>query len=223
MSAKMYVAPVAALLTLTLTACGASGSPAPTVTVTATVTTTATVEARPSPTPTPTPVSAQVEGHLGMVWASQVDPGRINQPIDTQPTFDGGDGVTVRIENLLYADASVSGDIGDECAAEIEFRDEPSDTHCLFVQWSFDVPDDYEADDASLSPGPLLTPSGRQIGKATTTSGVPGAKNVVMVEIYAGGVPGSTLRWDVGSNAREWKTLKYEVPGADGFLPINFS
>ena len=158
-----------------------------------------------------------------MVWASQVDPERINQETSSQPTFDGGDGILVRIENLLYVDPSLPGDLADECAGQLEMHDESSDTHCLFVQWSFDVPADYDAEDASLSPGPLLTPEGRQIELWTTTSGVPGAKNVVMVAAYPGGVPGSALRFTVGSNDRDWKTLKYEVPDSDEFEPLNFA
>ncbi|MCG6567691.1 hypothetical protein C3E87_08655 [Tessaracoccus sp. ZS01] len=157
-----------------------------------------------------------------MVWASQVDSGRINQPVDSQPTFDGGDGIVVRLESLLYVDASASGRLAGDCSDQIEWDGEPDDTHCMFVQWSFDVPADYAADDAALSPGPLLTPEGRQIELWTTTSGVPGAKNVVMTATYSGGVPGSTVRWTVGSNERQWATLKYEIPGTDSFQPLSF-
>jgi hypothetical protein len=157
-----------------------------------------------------------------MVWASQVDPGRINQPTDSQPTFDGGDGITVRIENLLYIDTEISGDLADECANEIRLFGDPSDTRCLYVQWSFDVPEDYDGDTAGLTPGPLLTPAGRQINQATITDGVPGAKNVVASAYYPGGEPGSTLRWEIGSNEREWKPLQYEIPASSSFLPLNF-
>lgn len=221
---KNFAAPIATLLTLGLTACSANGSPepAPTVTVTATATVTQTVapSVQPASTLEETPPSSTAQ--IGMVWASRVDPGRINQPIDSQPTFDGGDGIAVRIENLLYVDTAVSGDLADECADEIRLFGTASDTHCLYVQWSFDVPADYEGDAAGLTPGPLLTPAGRQIDQASITEGVPGAKNVVMSAYYPGGEPGSTLRWEIGSNEGEWEPLQYEVPDSDGFLPLNF-
>ena len=220
---KNFIAPIVALLTIGLSACSANGSlePAPTVTVTATVTVTETA----SPSAESTTISATPSNstsQIGMVWASQVDPGRINQPVDSQPTFDGGDGITVRIENLLYVDTTLPGDLADECADEIRLFGTASDTRCLYVQWSFDVPADYEGDAAGLTPGPLLTPAGRQIDRAFVTEGVPGAKNVVMSTYYPGGEPGSTLRWEIGSNEREWKDLQYEVPDVSSFMPINF-
>lgn len=43
-----------------------------------------------------------------------------------------------------------------------------------------------------------------------------------MKDQVPGGTPGSTLRWDVDSNKQGWKTLKYEIPNADTFLPLTF-
>lgn len=228
MSVGKSLAPIVVLLMAGLAACGGADAGAPlspvTVTVTATETATVTEAAMEATTTSPVaaPTSAQTGPHLGMVWTSQVDPGRINQPAGSQPTFDS-DGITSRIELILYVDASAPGDLANECESQLDgWNSSPDATHCLFVQWSFDVPSDYEADDANLSPGPLLTPEGRQIDQGTTTSGVPGAKNVVIGEYYPGGVPGSTLRWDVGSNEQGRANLKFEVPSSESFLPINF-
>lgn len=212
---------------LLLSACGTPSSPIPTVTVTVTETVRTEVTTAPPPptTPasmTPSPTPSPVSGHTGMVWHSQVDASRINQPAGTQPTFDGGDGITARIELLAFVDSEGPGSLGDECAEAIQFEG-TADTHCLYVQWSFDVPSDYPADDAGFSTGPLLTPEGRQIELAWGADGVPGAKNVGFSTYYAGGTPGSTLRWNMGSNETEWRTLKYEVPPADKFLPLTFS
>lgn len=229
MSVTKYLAPIAMLLTLGVAGCGGAdaAAPASTVTVTATATQTvtvteaATVAATTSPVAAPT--TAQTGPHLGMVWTSQVDTDRINQPAGSQPTFDG-EGITSRIEMIVYVDASAVGPLSDECSSEIEiFGDNPDETHCLFVQWSFDVPSSYEAEDASLSPGPLLTPEGLQITSGMTTSGVPGAKDVGMTHYYEGGVPGSTLRWDVGSNEQGRETLTYKIPDVESFLPISFN
>ena len=228
MSVRMYLAPIAVLLTLGLAGCSGvdAAAPASTVTVTTTVTQSATVTetaAAPAVTsPAASPTPAQTGPHLGLVWASQVDSERVNQPSGSQPTFDG-DGITSRIDMILYVDASAVGELSEECSSAIEiFGDNPDDTHCLFVQWTFDVPKDYDADDANLSPGPLLTPEGLQITSGFTTSGVPGAKDVVMRYFYGGGVPGSTLRWNVGSNEQGRETYTYEVPEVESFRPISF-
>lgn len=221
---KLLMAAVLPPLVLAGSACGSgsTASPSQVATVTVTATATATVTTTQAQTPVPSPASEKATGHLGMVWASQVDPARINQPLESQPTFDGGDGIVVRIEQLDYVDASRSGDLGEQCSGIIEQDGKSGDTHCLYAQWVFDVPENYKADEAHLSPGVLLTPDGRQIGNYTTTSAVPGAKNVAVNAMYEGGVPGSTLWWSVGSNKRDWKKLKFAIPGVESFKPINF-
>lgn len=123
---------------------------------------------------------------------------------------------------VLYVDASEDGDLADDCVAEIEASGKPSDDHCLYVQWSMDVPRKYPAEEAGLAPGPLLTPKGRQIDNFTIATGLPGAKNVHIAAHYPGGEPGSTLRWDVGSNERGYRTVKWTVPKRSEFLPLNF-
>lgn len=228
MSVKSLSVVVASILAGAVAGCsggpGAS-SPAPTVTVTTTVratataTATVTVESKPSAVQSPATSGTR---HVGMVWASQVDPARVNQPSGSQPMFDGGDGIAVRIENVILVDSTLTGDLADNCSHEISLSGESSETQCLYVQWSFDVPDDYGADHAGLAPGALLTPEGRQINNYTVNDGVPGAKNVYMYAFYPGGKPGSTLRWTVGSNEQEWTTLKFDIPGTESFVPINF-
>lgn len=201
---------------------GCSSAPAPTATVTVTVTQQAPADsASPSTQPSATQ-SASVSGNLGLVWVSAVDPARVNQPASTQPKFDGGHGIATSIDMILYIDPAGDGDLSQGCADEIESSDTPKATHCVMVQFAMDVPSKYRADAANISPGPMLTPKGKQINKYTTTDGVPGAKHVVITEYYAGGEPGSTVRWDVGSNERGYKTLKYGIPKIDAFQPINF-
>lgn len=218
--------PIAVLASAGIAGCSSGAPPpAPTVTVTATVTATATaattITAKPTePEVVPTPTAAGTT--LGLIWASQVDPARVNQPAGTQPVFDGGDGLASRIEMIRYVDSRLESDSAYACRDAISFSGEADDTHCLHVQWSFDVPADYDADDAGLSPGTLLTSEGKQITNHTVEVGVPGAKNVVVVIYYPGGEPGATLRWDMGSNEYQWKTLKYEVPELASFLPTNF-
>lgn len=196
--------------------CGSANAPSAHVTVTKTVSATPTAEATPSATDSGT------ARQLGLVWASQVDPARVNQKHGSQPEFDGGDGIKVRIENVIYVDKSLPGQLSEQCLDQLQLQGAADETHCLTVQWSFDVPSDYRADDAGLTPGPLLTPNGRQIEQGLMNTGVPGAKNVVMVASYPGGVPGSTLRFNVGSNERRWKTLKFKVPGAKRFIALTF-
>src|SRR5699024_7344272 len=94
------------------------------------------------------------EGHLGLVWHSSVDMDRVNQPVDTQPVRDGGDGLETRIDMVIYADTSESGRLADECAEAIAWSSDPDATHCLMFQWAIDVPVDYRAEDAGLTPGP---------------------------------------------------------------------
>lgn len=162
-------------------------------------------------------------GHLGLVWASVVDDGRVNQPTSEQPRFDGGDKITTSLDSVLYVDAAGEGELSQGCADEIEASGNAKDSHCLMVQFAMDVPASYRAETAGLAPGAMLTPNGRQIDKATITDGVPGAKHVVIAEFYAGGTPGSTVRWEVGSNEQDWKTIKYRIPQIQAFRPISFS
>lgn len=234
---------VALIISAGAVACSSSNETAdraPTVTVSATVTVTETAATTVSATTTvivtdtartetptqasPPPTSAPSNPQRGLVWNSQTDPARINQPGGTQPNFDGGDGIVVRIDMVLLVDTSIPGDLSDQCHDQIGILgDVDHDTQCLYVQWAFDVPGNYRADEAGLSPGPLLTPAGRQIDQATITTGVPGAKNVSIGAMYPGGVPGSTLRWDTGSNKLTWKTTTYKVPGNERFVPIGFN
>ena len=203
--------------------CSCASAPVPTVTVTTTVTQTTMADPDSSNTPPSPDSSPAPSGNLGLVWASTVDSGRVNQPTSEQPRFDGGKKLATRIDMILYVESAAEGEISEGCADEIESSGKSSDTHCLMVQFAMDVPFSYRADEAGLAPGPLLNPDGRQIDKATVTDGVPGAKHVTISEFYAGGKPGSTLRWEIGSNEQDWKTLKYQVPKLDAFKPINFS
>ncbi|MBB1484680.1 hypothetical protein H5392_12525 [Tessaracoccus sp. MC1865] len=52
-----------------------------------------------APEPTPTVEAIEEAGHLGMVWQS-TDPARVNQPAAEQPTFEGRDGIEVRINRF---------------------------------------------------------------------------------------------------------------------------
>jgi len=160
--------------------------------------------------------------NIGIVWASSVDPSRVNQP-NEQPTFTTEQGLITRLDMLVYVNAAKEGSLSQECYRAISAFGKSDDTHCLMVQFELDVPADYRADVAGISPGSLLTPEGRQIDSGSFAPGVPGAKNVVITEMYVGGEPGSTLRWSVGSNEVGHETLKYEIPGIDAFMPLNFS
>lgn len=152
-----------------------------------------------------------------------VDDGRVNQPRDEQPVFEGGHGIKTRIEMLIWVDRTETGDLADGCNEAIEMNGKRGDSRCMYVQLSFDVPAKYRAEEAGIAPGPMLTKKGRQIDRGTIELAVPGAKGVGIAEFYPGGEPGSTLRWDVGSNELGYKTLKYKIPKKSEFLPLNFS
>lgn len=214
---------LALAIALAMACASCSSGSIPAVTVTATVTVTAATSAETSATPSAGAQSPVAPGNLGLVWASAVDDARVNRPVSEQPKFDAGRKLESSIDAIIYVDASTEGDLSKGCADEIESSGKSSDTHCLLVQFAMNVPSSYRAEEAGLAPGPLLNPDGRQIEKATVTDGVPGAKHVTIAEFYAGGTPGSTLRWDVGSNEQGWKTMKYRIPKLDAFLPINFS
>ena len=129
---------------------------------------------------------------------------------------------------FIYVDSTAKGDLAMQCAEEIRMA-RTDDTHCMYVQWSMDVPTDFPANDASLSTGPLLTPQGRQIELFYVQDGVPGAKNIVLSVSYPGGEPGSTVRWEViGYSDTPDKyvppqQMQYTIPTIESFLPINFT
>lgn len=175
-----------------------------------------TAAAAPSP-------SEPTTRNLGIVWASAVDDSRINQSASTQPTYKGTRGIVTRVSGVLYIDASESGEMSEECASQIQDFGKASDTHCLLVQWSMDVPSNYHAETADIFPGVLLTPKGRQIDQAIAAEGMPGAKDVSVTAWYPGATPGSTVRWQVGSDKWGRKMFTYKIPSAAKFQPINFS
>jgi hypothetical protein len=158
------------------------------------------------------------------VWSSTVDSSRINQT-GPAPEFTSEHGVVTRLDLMIYVEAGTgaSDSLAGSCAQVIQYSGKPDDTHCLYVQWQMDVPADYAAEQANITPGPILTPAGRQIDQGVTQTGLPGAKGVGISVYYAGGEPGSTLRWDVGSNELGYETVVYDVPPRDDFMPINFT
>jgi len=185
--------------------------------------TVATTTTTPAATTTVPPTS-----NLGVVWASGVDPARVNQPEGSIPTLDGGDGIVVRLQHALYIDPSLPGNlISTECAREIEFTGPVNgvlDNRCMWVQLAMDVPSGYAAGEAValLIAEELVTPAGRQIDSIFLAFGFPGSTDVVLSVMFAGGEPGSTLRFSSGSNDLGFTELTFTLPPLEQFQPINF-
>ena len=64
------------------------------------------------------------------------------------------------------------------------------------------------------------TPDGHQISSIWTTSGFPGTVDNGLDVFFPGGVPGSTLKFESGSNLVGWTTHTYEVQAAETMLPL---
>ena len=150
---------------------------------------------------TTTAASAQptrVSGNLGLSW-----PGSALE----QPVFEV-DGISSRIDAIVWVDPTARGDLSLGCQSKIDFEaeyygTEPA-TQCIYVAWSFDVAAEFQDEEGYLTPGSMLTPEGLQIDQGTTTSGLPGAQNRTIDAYYVGGTPGSTLTFRTGSNSVGW-------------------
>lgn len=220
---------VTAVCTLSLAACSSDDFSSETTTadteapaITAAPTTEASATTSP-PTTAPAPEPSE-----GLVWASAAGDDRINT--DTpQPTFEA-DGVTSRIESVLWVESGGTSDVQRACREEADLEQEFGGgelaTECLIAQWTFDVSADFRTDefsvDGGLSARSLVTPEGKQIDSFVAASGFPGTVDNRLVVTFAGGVPGSTLRFDTGSNLVGFTTHVYEVPPAEEFLPVFF-
>jgi hypothetical protein len=88
-----------------------------------------------------------------------------------------------------------------------------------------DLPADDPEARAFISAEPLVTPAGQQIDQVTGANAAPGTKKVFFGAIYAGGEPGSTVSWQVGSmsNAVSSETFTFEIPAIDAFQPLTFN
>lgn len=177
----------------------------------------------PTATSEPPEPTVAASRNLGLVWASAVDDSRVNAPRANQPAFDGGHGIKTWVDMVIYVDASEDGEISKECADVIRDEGKRSDTHCIFIQWSMDVPKKYPAESADLMPGSLLTPKGRQLDQSFFADGLPGAKGVTASALYPGGAPSSKVQWMVGSGDLGRKTLSYKIPAESKMIPITFS
>jgi hypothetical protein len=170
----------------------------------------------------PTTTEAPASGNVGVVWASQVDPARVNA--QGQPVFEAL-GVTARVEQVLYVSAEGTAESSQACRDEIQYSETapPGTDHCMIVQWSFDVSAEL-TDEASLTAGSMLTPDGLQIDSYASESGLPGAKNRVVVAAYPGGTPGSTVRFDLstGEPNYESETQTFQIPPKRQMQPIDF-
>ncbi len=205
---------VSAVCALSLAACSSDDSSSDTTADTTSAPTTA-----PAPEPT--------AGVTGLVWASAVSDDRINT--DTpQPTFEAN-GITSRVESMFWVESGGRDGLQSECDEAADFEQEfvggELATECLMVQWAFDVSPDFRTDENSEQSGrlrgpSLLTPEGRQLDEPLGEQGSPGtAENRLRVR-FVGGVSGSTLRFETGSNLVGWTTHVYEVPPAEEFLPV---
>jgi hypothetical protein len=215
---------------VSLGACGGSSEQAAPATEAAPVTDAAPPTTVPPTTvpptsaaPTTAPAAEPIEGVTGLVWASAVSDDRINT--DTpQPTYEA-DGITSRIESVFWVESGRTNDLQQECREDANSEQELAGgelaTECLTVQWAFDVPADFPTEDFSGVGGlVLVTPEGKQIDSIFGANGSPGTVDNRLVVTFPGGVPGSTLRFDTGSNLNGWDTHVYEVPSAELFRPL---
>jgi hypothetical protein len=220
---------VAAAFALPLTACSSDNFSSDTTTADseASAITVAPTTAAPTTTSPPTTAPAS-EPSEGLVWASAASDDRINT--DTpQPTFEA-DGITSQIESVLSVKSGGANDVQQACREEADLEQEFTGgelaTECLIVQWAFDISADFRTDefsvDGGLSARVLVNPQGNQINSFFAASGLPGTVNNRLVVTFAGGVPGSTLRFDTGSNFVGFTTHVYEVPPGEEFLPVLF-
>lgn len=215
---KVRVAPSALVLAVLLSSCVAATS-VPTPTESAPKNQTAASSPAPTEPPEPTVAASR---NVGLVWASAVDDRRVNAPRSEQPAFDGGHGIKTWVDMVLYLDASEDGETSKDCADVIRDEGKRSDTHCIFIQWSMDVPKKYGAEAADIMPGSLLTPKGRQLDQSIFVDGMPGAKGVTASALYPGATPGSKVQWMVGSGDLGRKTLTYKIPSESKMIPITF-
>jgi hypothetical protein len=184
-----------------------------------------------SSTSTEVPVSTVpgVDGLRGLVWESAVDPGRVNTDSE-QPVFEAN-GITARIQMILEVDAEATNNTSRDCAREISLTTggggAARPTQCLYVQWAFDVPIDFPtsefSDEGALIPDSVVNPDGIQVNAFGATYAFPGTRDNIANGFFVGGLPGSTLRFDTGSNDVGFTTHVYQVPPGDAFLPVNFS
>ncbi|HQZ35361.1 MAG TPA: hypothetical protein PK020_13125 [Ilumatobacteraceae bacterium] len=220
----------AVLLLSSLSACGGSEGTASTVAPTepsaattqapaATDAPTTTEAATTLPTTTEAATTTTLKPSLvsGVVWASVVDPSRINQttPIPSQTSASG---VTVRLQLALYGPLKGAGTFSSECADEYEAE---LYADCLVVQLAMDVDPAFRVDgnspDASMSVDAVITPEGKQLDSIWSESGYPGTKDTVLAVALPGATPGSTVKVSVGSNLVGYEILTFVLPPE--FLP----
>jgi hypothetical protein len=155
----------------------------------------------------------------GLIWVPPPDEGI--------GTFTANDTVTRLTAVLAIDTAKHSGELARRCQEEIDFEVEYSGwtdppTSCLYAEWSYDVganaPVSEFAEDVCLSPGDMVSLDGRQITKAVTSCALPGTRENIVTEMYAGGGATSLLRFDVGNNeVRE--DFQVQIPGPKAFAP----
>ena len=170
-------------------------------------------------TTTTTPVATTTPPIQGMLWRPPADEGI--------GTFTANDTVT-RLTAVLIVDTTQhTGDYVDQCQREIDFEVELNNwtnppTYCLHAEWSYDVganaPVSEFADEVCLSPDDMVSLDGRQITKAVTSSALPGTRENLVSEDYAGGGATSLLRFDVGNNEVR-QDYQVQIPGPEAFVP----
>lgn len=168
----------------------------------------------PTPTPTPTPEP------VGLIWSPE-----------KAPVYESAY-MTARLVAAAVIDTtdpSAPSEFRNSCLFEIEaahdIQGTPADlTHCMAVEWSFDVAKDFPTSEyvkeGALSPGALVQ-DGTQIDQAITNSGRPGTKNNMIQAVYplVTGKPGGVLYFQTGSNdqATYWAEHEWKVPGPRQF------
>lgn len=157
----------------------------------------------------------------GLVWQSVVDPKRVNTR-RPRPTFDGGP-ISVRIDSIVLISADGTSQNSASCAASIESFQVESDT-CLGVQYRYDVGTDLAVDqnsqDGSIIAGAAITPDGLQLDSGLADAAFPGTRDNIFVALYAGGVPGSTIRFRTGNNLAQYVDHELVVPPREQLKPI---
>ena len=159
------------------------------------------------------------------MWGSTVDSNRVNT--DTPPPAYDADGISSQIEAVIWIESGTGNAIKEACRNEAELLQQEEGgllaTECLGVQWIFDVSPDFGDDEGSLSAGSLVTPDGKQIDSmGAMIRAASGTTENLLINFFAGGEPGSTLRFDTGSNSVGYTTHVYEVPEAEDFLPVYY-
>lgn len=175
------------------------------------------------------PGCGPVPQNTGIVWDSDVDPARENQPFGSQPRFAPDNPnvqVVSRIDMILHVDPAAAGNIAADCAAVIDDEaaasGRPKERTCLYVEWEIDVAST-EAGGAAMYDGPLHQPDG-DVTAGCCYSGVipPGTFGEPYGVYFPGGEPGSTVFWSIETPDDGFTTHSYRVPPTASFQRIDW-